>query len=883
MLIIFRLEYFRIEYNSLLFHRFATALQDLCSQTSLSGSTQHQAIGVIKTAMSSPQASNPSTLVQLSENNTGENVVEPPVTGEQFEMFCPYSSVGEKEKVSAKTGDTYISQSPSSDKAVADKEKNQDISSPTDGDTQPFPASSLGEKVSAKTGDTYISQSPSSDKAVADKEKNQDISSPTDGQKVSPKAGGSYPTESSHSTDILHQNSDGYTQIVPENVCPSPNEDEEEFSFRDAVLLPFSPLTAGAKVVSPETSTPRNPSLCRCFSKTPSPTPSQQSFTDESTEKLISGSIIDESSLDSTGECHLFYNWRSSFTENALNLTDCDDCEELQYQMKFSGCFQATSWQPGKRKREIYSDDSSSSGPVDKKLYRKSRYWKPEPPKKPKQKTEENKAEPKACSRGVTMYDSRSPYYHHLFRHVYNLCQEAQKLRIDFGNFEELSSHILRFDTEHLSKDDMLYVHTELETILGDNYFDESSRDESTLFSTDEEELSYSNFVPETDQDVSYDAEEDYEIDHSQEEVVSDSETSKEEHVDVEYCKRVEEDDKPEHCFKLKPSQLGKEKAGLHFSVTHSPTEPSPKTDERKQAVFNKVSSVKRSPPSQVEESITDEQKRQADVNITPSPLQVSETGTERKQAHVTAQPCQVEKSKTDEQKIQADVNITPSPLQVSKTTAEKTQAHVTAQPCQVEKSKTDKQKRQADVNITPSPLQVSETGTERKQAHVTAQPCQVEKSKTDEQKRQADVNITPSPLQVSQTSSEKTQVHVTAQPSQFVQSKMNGLKPDDNEKQQFNNQPSQVQDQSGVPEKKPEIRYAVAELSTLHLPQDAVPGPSTGQSSQVSQTKYFPKRPGDKPYVLGYYILRIENRIIQLAVHSMEARRKYEKVSNIL
>ena len=189
--------------------------------------------------MSSPQASNPSTLVQLSENNTGENVVEPPVTGEQFETFCPYSSVGEKEKVLAKTGDTYISQSPSSDKAVADKEKNQDISSPTDGDTQPFPASSLGEKVSAKTGDTYISQSPSSDKAVADKEKNQDISSPTDGQKVSPKAGGSYPTESNHSTDILHQNSDGYTQIVPENMCPSPNEDEEEFSFCDAVLLPF--------------------------------------------------------------------------------------------------------------------------------------------------------------------------------------------------------------------------------------------------------------------------------------------------------------------------------------------------------------------------------------------------------------------------------------------------------------------------------------------------------------------------------------------------------------------------------------------------------------------------------------------------------------------
>ena len=128
------------------------------------------------------------------------------------------------------------------------------------------------------------------------------------------------------------------------------------------------------------------------------------------------------------GECHLFYNWRSSFTENALNLTDSDDCEELQYQMKFSGCFQATSWRPGKRKREIYSDDSSSSGPVDKKLYRKSRYWKPEPPKKPKQKTKENKAKPKACSRGITMYDSRSPYYHHLFRHVYNLCQEAQKL-----------------------------------------------------------------------------------------------------------------------------------------------------------------------------------------------------------------------------------------------------------------------------------------------------------------------------------------------------------------------------------------------------------------------------------------------------------------------
>ena len=166
----------------------------------------------------------------------------------------------------------------------------------------------------------------------------------------------------------------------------------------------------------------------------------------------------------------------------------------------------------------------------------------------------------------------------------------------------------------------MLYVRTELETILGDNYFDESSRDESTLFSTDEDELSYSNLVPETDQDVSYDAEEDYEIDHSQEEILSDSETSKE-HVDVKYCKRVEEDDKPERCFKLKHSQLGKEKAGPHFSITHSPTEPAPKTDERKQVVLNQVSSVKRSPPSQVEESITTKQKRQADVNIAPSPL----------------------------------------------------------------------------------------------------------------------------------------------------------------------------------------------------------------------------------------------------------------------
>ena len=145
-----------------------------------------------------------------------------------------------------------------------------------------------------------------------------------------------------------------------------------------------------------------------------------------------------------------------------MNLTDCDDCEELKHEMKYSTYFQVTSWHPEKRKRHVYSDDSSS-GPVNKKLYRKSPFWKPEQPKKPKGH--------KGAAKGPTMYDSCSPYHHHLFHHAFNLCEEAQRLRISFCHFKE----ILCFDTEHLSKDDMSYVMNQ--------------RSESSLFSTNKDEF----------------------------------------------------------------------------------------------------------------------------------------------------------------------------------------------------------------------------------------------------------------------------------------------------------------------------------------------------------------------------------------------------------
>ena len=88
---------------------------------------------------------------------------------------------------------------------------------------------------------------------------------------------------------------------------------------------------------------------------------------------------------------------------------------------------------------------------------------------------------PLTASKGQNLFDTTSSYYRHLYHHVYLLCERAKVMKLKVSYLEKYTSRILKF--KWVSKDDLSYVHTKMEGILGDDYIEELSRsdlDETT-------------------------------------------------------------------------------------------------------------------------------------------------------------------------------------------------------------------------------------------------------------------------------------------------------------------------------------------------------------------------------------------------------------------
>ena len=151
-------------------------------------------------------------------------------------------------------------------------------------------------------------------------------------------------------------------------------------------------------------------------------------------------------------------------------------------------CFQATSNQTFSDISSV-SSDSGMSG-FDMELYRKSPYYKPQPLVKKEQEMRKEsivktlEVTPlKGCQTPVSFYDSHLSYYKHLFNHVYALCEEAYKKGHGLSTYDNVVPRLMQF--ESISKDELEYLRGELESILGENYFDLSQP--SDLSSTDGE------------------------------------------------------------------------------------------------------------------------------------------------------------------------------------------------------------------------------------------------------------------------------------------------------------------------------------------------------------------------------------------------------------
>ena len=122
------------------------------------------------------------------------------------------------------------------------------------------------------------------------------------------------------------------------------------------------------------------------------------------------------------------------------------------------------------------SSDSGMSG-FDMELYRKLPYYKPQPLVKKEQEMQKESIVKtlevtalKGCQTPVTFYDSRSSYYKHLFNHVYALSEEAYKKGHGLSTYDNVVPRLMQF--ESISKDELEYLQGELESILGENYFD---------------------------------------------------------------------------------------------------------------------------------------------------------------------------------------------------------------------------------------------------------------------------------------------------------------------------------------------------------------------------------------------------------------------------
>ena len=92
-----------------------------------------------------------------------------------------------------------------------------------------------------------------------------------------------------------------------------------------------------------------------------------------------------------------------------------------------------------------------------------------------------------SASKGPAFYKSRFSYYRYLFNHVYNLTAKAQRLKLDILHISHLTPPVLKFVP--IEKDDLLYLHGQLEAILGENYFDASDRSDMESTTDRESEI----------------------------------------------------------------------------------------------------------------------------------------------------------------------------------------------------------------------------------------------------------------------------------------------------------------------------------------------------------------------------------------------------------
>ena len=165
----------------------------------------------------------------------------------------------------------------------------------------------------------------------------------------------------------------------------------------------------------------------------------------------------------------------SGESNSSFNLDKCDDFMD-EVKLFFLKCknfektysFEAVTSPETTKDSEV--EDENPLAPFSMELYRKSSNFRPNP----ERIATVGKTLKLSASKGPTFYNSQSSYCRHLFNHVYNLTAEAQRLKMDILHISHLTPWVLKFVP--IEKDDLLYLCSQLEAILGENYFDASTR-----------------------------------------------------------------------------------------------------------------------------------------------------------------------------------------------------------------------------------------------------------------------------------------------------------------------------------------------------------------------------------------------------------------------
>ena len=149
------------------------------------------------------------------------------------------------------------------------------------------------------------------------------------------------------------------------------------------------------------------------------------------------------------------------------------------------GC--AVRYSPKESEEEEEETDEELKPSFSLHMYRKSQFYQPQP----ECHHAVNKTLAASACKGSSFYNSHSSYYKHLFNHIFELTSAAKKLGIDISHLAHLTGPVLSFMS--IEKDKLIYLRTQLERILGENYFDESdTADRSDMEWTSDEEKDHS-------------------------------------------------------------------------------------------------------------------------------------------------------------------------------------------------------------------------------------------------------------------------------------------------------------------------------------------------------------------------------------------------------